>query len=224
MKSVTVVIPAFNEEERIARTLCAVKEAGFAGDIIVVDDGSLDRTAEIARAQGVKVVELGRNLGKGEALNCAVPHINGAVVVFLDADLGDSASQGELLAKPILEGQADLTIARFPQAKKKGGFGLVKRLAAWGIRRAGMEARAPLSGQRAMTREVLSELLPFRAGFGVEVGMTIRALYKGYRVVEVDTTMSHAETGRDLRGFIHRGKQFRDVLKVILMEARRGRG
>lgn len=222
MKTVSVIIPAYNEEERIANTLRAIKERGFATEIIVVDDGSRDRTVEIAQAEGVKVLQLACNRGKGEALNQAVPHAKGDIIVFLDADLGGSAGQGELLLGPILEGEADLTIARFPRPKKKGGFGLVKRLAAWGIRQAGMEAGEPLSGQRAMTRQALLTLLPFSSGFGIEVGMSIRALRQGYRIEEVDTTMSHAETGRDIKGFIHRGKQFLDVLKVIIKETKGG--
>ena len=60
---------------------------------------------------------------------------------------------------------------------------------------------------------------PFERGFGVEVGMTIDALTAGFRVVEVETTMSHSETGRDLAGFIHRGKQFTGVLLALLKRA-----
>ena len=83
-----------------------------------------------------------------------------------------------------------------------------------------MEVTEPLSGQRAMTKKVLLDVLPLSSGFGLEVGMSIRALRRGYRIVEVDTTMTHAETGRDLQGFLHRGRQFLDVLKVIIKEAK----
>lgn len=220
MKAVTVVIPAYNEQEHIADTIRAVKKRGFAEEIIVVNDGSQDSTGERARAEGVTVLDLNPNQGKGEALNSSIPYINGEIVVFLDADLGECAGQGELLIKPVMEGQADLAVARFPRPRKKGGFGLVKGLAARAIRRAGMEVTEPLSGQRAMTRKLLLDVLPLSSGFGLEVGMSIRALRRGYRIVEVDTTMTHAETGRDLQGFWHRGRQFLDVLKVIIKEAK----
>ncbi|MCL2819182.1 MAG: glycosyltransferase family 2 protein, partial [Actinomycetia bacterium] len=72
-------------------------------------------------------------------------------------------------------------------------------------------SQAPLSGQRALTRECLDTVLPFASGYGAEVVLTIRALQAGFRVLEVPTTMHHAATGRDLAGFIHRGKQFVDV-------------
>ena len=84
-----------------------------------------------------------------------------------------------------------------------------------------MLSEEPLSGQRAMTDKVLRDILPFHSGFGIEIGMTIRALRRGYRVVEVPVNMTHAETGRNLKGFIHRGKQFMDVARVILEENRR---
>ena len=88
---------------------------------------------------------------------------------------------------------------------------MVKRLASWGIAREGMVSEEPLSGQRAMTYQVLQDILPFHSGFGIEIGMTIRALRRGYRVMEVPVQMSHAETGRNLKGFLHRGRQFVDV-------------
>ena len=85
-----------------------------------------------------------------------------------------------------------------------------------------MEVNSPLSGQRAMSKEVLSALTPFHEAYGVELGMTLKALAKGFRVQEVMTTMKHNETGRDLKGFIHRGKQFVDILKVTRMMKGKG--
>ena len=78
---------------------------------------------------------------------------------------------------------------------------------------------SPLSGQRAMNKEVLQAVTPFKEAYGVELGMTIKALQKGYKVIEVPTTMTHNETGRDIKGFLHRGRQFIDVLKVIKAES-----
>jgi hypothetical protein len=73
---------------------------------------------------------------------------------------------------------------------------------------------APMSGQRAMRPGVLSQLLPFASGFGIETGMTIDALRNGLRVVEVVLDLEHRATGRSLRGFIHRGRQARDALRA----------
>ncbi|NLW45090.1 MAG: glycosyltransferase family 2 protein [Syntrophomonadaceae bacterium] len=218
---VAAIVPAYNEESRLASTLKAIQEIPEIDLIRVVNDGSTDRTPEIAGECGVEVLNLPANMGKGEAINRGVQGVEADIFVFLDADLGDTAREAIRILMPVLNGEADLCIAKFPPPQKKGGMGMVKRLASWGIAREGMIAREPLSGQRAMTSKVLQDVLPFHSGFGIEVGMTIRALRKGYRVIEVPVQMSHAETGRDLRGFIHRGRQFLDVARVILAENRR---
>lgn len=221
MKKITVVIPAYNEEERITATVQAIKSLPLEVQIIVVNDGSGDNTSRRAREQGVKVIDLKSNRGKGGAMNAAVPWLDTDIVAFIDGDLGSSAAEAYKIIEPVLNNQCDLCIASFPPPTKKGGFGLVKGTAARAIRKAGnIEVNAPLSGQRAMTREVLQAVTPFAEAYGVELGMSIRALRQGFRIMEVPTTMSHNETGRDLRGFIHRGKQFLDVLRVISKETR----
>jgi hypothetical protein len=222
MKSVMAIIPAYNEEKTISLTIEAVKSVGSISRILVVDDGSTDNTASFARESGVEVLALNCNCGKGGAMNKAVELVDTDVVVFLDADLGSSAAQADLIIKPVLKGETDLCIAAFPPPAKKGGFGLVKGTARRAIvKRGGVDANSPLSGQRAMTKEVLRAVTPFYQGYGVELGMTLQALQHGFRVKEVLTSMKHNETGRDLKGFIHRGKQFLDVIKVIYLEARR---
>ncbi|NLT19691.1 MAG: glycosyltransferase family 2 protein [Syntrophomonadaceae bacterium] len=222
MARVSLVIPAYNEEMRIVSTLQAVLALDAFEQILVVNDGSTDHTSYQAKQLGVEVLEVDKNRGKGGAMNYSLPYIKGDVVVFLDADLGDSAAEVQKVMAPVLAGHADLAIAAFPPAKKKGGFGLVKKTAARAIKKAGdMQVNAPLSGQRVMTRDVLEAVTPFNEAYGVELGMTIRALRQGFRVVEVPTNMTHNETGRDLSGFIHRGKQFVDVLKVVWLEKRR---
>lgn len=222
MKSIWAIIPAYNEAERIAQTVKAVQMVPEIEHILVVNDGSTDSTAEEAMKTGAQLLNLPDNVGKGGAMNRAVAELDGAdIILFLDADLADSASQAGLILEPILQGQADLAIAAFPPPRRKGGFGLVKKTAAWAIGRAGdLRSTAPLSGQRAMTRQVLQAVLPFNESYGVELGMTIRALRHGFRIVEVPTTMSHHETGRDLQGFIHRGRQLWDVIKVVIREWR----
>lgn len=221
--TVTAVLPAYNEETRIADTLRAVEGLSLVDEIIVVNDGSTDRTAERVREMGVTLIDLPANMGKGGAMNAALPYINSDIVVFLDADLGSSAKEAIKIIEVVREGLCDLAIAAFPPPNRKGGFGLVKGTAAWAIRRAGkMEATAPLSGQRAMTREALQVLSPFDEDYGVELGMTIKALALGLRVMEVPTTMSHKETGRDIKGFLHRGKQFLDVIRVLNKLRRNG--
>ena len=145
----------------------------------------------------------------------------GRLLLFLDADLEESATKAAPLIGPVLDGSADMTIALLPeQAKAGGGRGLVVDLARNGIRRAtGWEATQPLSGQRCLTAEAFAAARPLAGGFGVETGLTIDLLRQDFRVVEVPCDLHHRVTGRDLRSQVHRGRQYRDVLVAL---ARRG--
>lgn len=219
MTDIAVVIPAHDEAERIAQTVLAALEIPAVARCVVVDDASRDETATIAEAAGAKVIRLLHNVGKGAALEAGVSRVADAdIVLLLDADLGSTARQGALLLEPVLSGEADMSVAGFPRPEGKAGFGLVKRLARFGISRmgGGFAPDAPLSGQRALTRECLEAVRPFATGYGVEVALTVRALRHGMRIVEVPTTMTHAATGRDLKGFVHRGRQFVHVALALL--------
>lgn len=215
---VMVLIPAYNEEATIYATVQGAHAIPGVSRVLVVDDGSKDQTAEQARRAGAEVLALGMNGGKGQALNRGIGHFQEDVLLLLDGDLGESAKQAEKLLEPIISGQADMTIARFPVSPGKKGFGLVKGLARAGIRLlGGINVVAPLSGQRALTRAVVDNLPSFAVGYGVEVGLTIDLARKGFRIQEVETDLRHqGETGRDLAGFLHRGRQFFHVARVLL--------
>jgi glycosyltransferase involved in cell wall biosynthesis len=224
---VSAVIPAYREAGRVGETVRALAGAlrerlgeGTAGpfEVLVVDDGSPDGTAAEAEAAGARVLRLERNRGKGAALAAGFAAARGELLLMLDADLRETAAEAVLLLEPLLRGEADMTVALFPPAPGgKGGFGLVMRLARWGVRRAGgPELRAPLSGQRALTREAWERIGRLDPGFGTEMGLNLDALRSGLRVAEVPTRMAHRHTGRDWAGFRHRGRQFRDVTLAIL--------
>jgi glycosyltransferase involved in cell wall biosynthesis len=224
--NVIALIPAYNEAARIGATVRAVRTIKGVSTVLVIDDGSADETTALAREAGAEVLALVRNAGKGAALAAGLEHIRADVdvVMLLDADLEESAAQAVTLLEPVISGEADMTIATFPRPAGKAGFGLVMRLARWGIRRLGgdFDARAPVSGQRALNRRAIETVLPIAAGYGVEVALTIRALRAGLRLAEVPTTMRHAATSRDLAGFVHRGRQFVDVAGALLRIALRG--
>lgn len=217
---VAVLIPAHDEAERVGRTVAAARSIDGVTRVVVVDDGSEDDTAAVAEQAGAKVVRLVNNVGKGAALEAGASRVSDAdIILMLDADLAEAAAQGSLLLEPVLAGTADMSIAAFPRPAGKAGFGFVKRLARWGIRRYGsadFDPSAPLSGQRAMTNACFEAVRPFATGYGVEVALTVRALRAGLRLVEIPTTMTHAATGRDLAGFVHRGRQFAHVAIALV--------
>lgn len=210
---IVALIPCHNEAEHIADTLEALIALKRFDEIVVIDDASKDATAEIASKYNVRVIRLQFNVGKGAALEHGAKRAEDAdYVALLDGDLGSSAAEVQSLLLPVLSGEADMSIASFPKAGK-AGFGLVKDVANKAIAKysSGFVASAPLSGQRVLSAKCLNAVRPFASGYGVEVIMTIQALRARMRLVEVPTTMTHAATGRDLKGFIHRGRQYLQV-------------
>lgn len=219
MSGVSVIIPAYNEADRIGETVRAARELG--DEVIVIDDGSTDTTAEVARQAGAdKVIRADRNGGKGAALNLGCAAANREILLLLDADLGETAGKAKVLLVPVQKGICDMSIAQFPKAAGKAGFGMVQKLSRWGIRRfTGQTMQCPLSGQRAMRKEVFEAIGGFASGFSVETGLTIDVLRKGFRALEVPVAMTHRATGRDFAGWRHRGKQLFDVARVLAWKA-----
>lgn len=146
-------------------------------------------------------------------------------LLFLDADLEESAAHAGALIEPVLAGEVDMTIATLPaQRVAGGGRGLVVRLARAGIEQAtGWSPVQPLSGQRCLTRSAFQAALPLAPGFGVEVGLTIDLLRQGYRVREVETPLHHRVTGADWRAQLHRGRQWLHVGRALVARGVRPR-
>ena len=196
-----VIVAARDEADRIGASVDGLRAAFPEAEIWVGDDASTDGTAEVALAHGARVVSRGRPHGKGGNVTAAAEAAltDGeppAIALVCDGDLGASATELARLVELVERGEADLAVAAF-RHRVGGGFGLALRFARWAIRsRCGYEAGAPISGQRAMRGEVLRAVLPFAAGYGMEVGMTIDAVRAGYRVAErVELDLEHRATG-----------------------------
>lgn len=137
---VAAVIPAFNEEETVGGVVRVAREC--TPDVVVVSDGSRDRTAEVARLAGARVVDLAENVGKGPALKAGLEATTAEYVVMLDADLlGLTCAHLDTLLRPVLAGELDMAIGVF----EGGGFA-----SDWGNK-----LTPHLSGQRACRREWL---------------------------------------------------------------------
>ena len=215
MGDAAAIVAARNEAAHVQETVKALRQVPGVGRVVVVDDGSSDDTPDLAAEAGADVIRTDGH-SKGLALDAALGRVDAPFYLLVDADTGMTAEGATPLLAAVMGGEADLAIGRLP-ALPGGGFGLVKDMAGWLVRRAcGFRAAAPLSGQRAGTREVLQSCRPLATGFGVEPAMTTDAVRLGYRVVEIDVQMSHRATGRSLSGFAHRGRQGLHLLAAMI--------
>ena len=199
-RRVVALVAARNEAGRIGSVVSALLP--LVDEVVVVDDGSTDATGSEASGAGATVLRSrGRN-GKGGALEGALRRLDPGLVRLVEVVSSDGA---------------DLAIAVLPPAPA-GGFGLVKRTSAHLIRgQSGFRASEPLSGQRALTARAMQAVRPLAQGFGVETAMTIDAVRAGLRVLEVPIDgLEHRPTYRNLRGFLHRGRQGWDIAMAVL--------
>jgi glycosyltransferase involved in cell wall biosynthesis len=226
MSSVAVVIPAYNEADRIGETVTAARTLPGVDVVVVASDGSTDGTVRVALDAGATVWRSRRNQGKAAAMLAGAEAVRAIDerdpgdgprhLLFLDADLGRTAANAGPLIEPVASGAADLTIAAFANRVKLGGHGFVVRLSGAGTARAtGWAPSQPLNGQRCLTRAAFEAARPLARGFGVETAMTIDLKRKGLRVVEVEVDMAHRATGGDLAAQFHRGRQFLDVARAL---------
>lgn len=204
---VAVVIPAYNEEEHVGAVLTAVTALPEVEQVIVVSDGSIDRTAEIARYYGARVIELPMNQGKGAAMRIGAEMAVGAdIVVFLDADLvGLTPAHVRALLGPVLRAETQATVGVFEGGRVSTDLA---------------QLLAPmLSGQRALRRHLLADLELEDTGFGVEVALH-RALKRlGVDVREVvlqDLSQVMKEEKLGLaKGLAARMKMYWEILREI---------
>jgi Glycosyl transferase family 2 len=200
----TVLVAARDEEAVIGPTVTALRRSFPDAEVIVADDGSRDRTADVAEEAGAVVLRLPR-FGKGQALTAAERAAPPGRLLLCDADL-----EGELA--PLARRRAGLAVAVFAEPEG-GGFGIAKRAARLLIRLcSGLDTREPLSGQRALTSRARHACFPLASGFGCEVRMTIDSVRRAVQVEEVELPLRHRATGRDAAGFLHRGRQLLDAL------------
>ncbi|WP_026894089.1 glycosyltransferase family 2 protein [Clostridiisalibacter paucivorans] len=218
--NIIALIPVFNEEKTIRNTILGIINLKIIDRILVIDDGSTDNTIEKIKDLNVKIIKLKKNMGKGYAIKKGLEslyNINFSYLVLLDGDLSNTSKEILKLLKPVLDKKADVSIAKIT-ANKKGGLGLVKSLAKYGTyfyTKCTLES--VLSGQRVYKKEVINNIHYIPNGYGVETAMTIDILNSGHSIIEVPVNMKHRETGRDLKGFMHRGKQFISILYTLII-------
>ena len=198
VSSVTVVIPAYNEQHTIGQIVRTAKL--YANDVIVVDDGSEDHTGESAISAGASVIRIPKNTGKGHALaiGLSTAAMNGCDVgVCLDGDGQHDPTDIPRIVQPILENRADMVIgSRFLNQKSKDmipGYRKIGQSILTSATNLGSSVKITdsQSGFRAFRKDVLRNFSYSEAGMGIESEMIRNAVKSGTRIREVPITASY---------------------------------
>jgi glycosyltransferase involved in cell wall biosynthesis len=219
MTTLSVVIPAYNEESgiaeianRVLRVKDDLEKAGVAElELLVVDDGSKDKTALIAgEIEGVRLVRHPKNRGYGAALKTGFSQAKGELIGFLDADGTYPPEYFPQLCQEAMRGN-DLVIgsrmagaeSEMPFTRRVGNFFFATLLTLVGHQRVSDSA----SGMRVFKKEVLERIYPLPDGLNLTPVMSTRAVHEGIRMVEVPIPYSE-RLGRSKLSVVHDGRVF----------------
>lgn len=219
MTTLSVVIPAYNEEDgiaEIAQRVLKIKndliKVGVANlELLVVDDGSRDRTAEIAsEIEGVRMIRHEKNKGYGGALKTGFSMAQGELIGFLDADGTYPPECFPELCLAVLNG-SDLVIgsrmagaeSKMPLTRRVGNFFFANLLSLVGRYKVSDSA----SGMRVFKREILEQLYPLPDGLNLTPVMSTRAIHEGITMAEVPIPYSE-RLGRSKLSVVHDGRVF----------------
>ncbi|MDW7650599.1 MAG: glycosyltransferase family 2 protein [Bacillota bacterium] len=201
------IIPAFNEEKTIGGVLSVLVRAPQIDEIIVVNDGSDDRTSDVAKQFRVTLVDLEENRGKGGAIKAGLDRSGADVVLFLDADLiGLRPRHVEQLLHPVLSGGFAMSVGLFENGRV--ATDLAQKVAPY------------LSGQRAVRRDLLEMVNDLDiTRFGVEVAITRLVDAQDLPVQEVYlqdlTHVTKEEKLGVFKGFAARMKMYWEIVRYF---------
>lgn len=228
MTTLSVVIPAYNEEsgiatiaQRVLQTQEALAQVGVSAlELLVVDDGSADRTAEIASTiEGVRLIRHPQNKGYGAALKTGFNEARGELIGFLDADGTYPPEYFPELCVRAMDG-SDLVVGsrmsgadtQMPFTRKVGNLFFANLLSMLARQRVSDSA----SGMRVFRREILTRVYPLPDGLNLTPVMSTRALHEGIKVDEVPIPYSE-RLGRSKLSVVHDGSLFlRSMVWTVL--------
>ena len=212
-KSVSIVIPAYNEEATVAKVVSVALKLSYVTEVIVVDDGSTDRTVEEAESAGATVISHIMNEGKGSAIKTGFKNSHGNIVAFIDADISNFTSEKiDKIIRPILEDKTDITKTKF--ARESGRVTELTAKPLLGFFFPELSYEQPLSGQFAGKRSALNKIR-FEKDYGVDVGIVLDADVHGIKILEVDI----GDICHDMSPLADLNKMANEVVRTIIDRA-----
>ena len=212
-KSVSIVIPAYNEEATVAQVVSVARKLSYVDEVIVVDDGSSDRTVEEAESAGATVISHLVNEGKGSAIKTGFKYSHGNIVAFIDADVSNFTSEKiDKIIRPILEDRTDITKTKF--ARESGRVTELTAKPLLGFFFPELKYEQPLSGQFAGKRSALNKI-KFEKDYGVDVGIVLDADVHGIKILEVDI----GDISHDMSPLADLNKMANEVVRTIIDRA-----
>ncbi len=182
-KKCTLIIPAYNEEKTIKKVITSSINSVYVDEVIVVDDGSSDKTFEIASKTGVIVIRNEKNRGKGVSIKEGIKKAQNEVICIIDADLPEwTPSKINLIIKPVAISEVDFVKTSFTRSS-----GRVTTLTAKPLLKLffpNINFEQPLSGQFCTTKEFLSKI-KIENRYGIDLGVLIDASNNGLKIKEV---------------------------------------
>ena len=220
---ITVGIPAYNEEKNIAKIIVDLKKV--ADQILVCNDGSTDSTAEIAESLGAIVIKHPKNLGYGSAIRSIFlksREINAEILVTIDADGQHKIEDVKKVTKPIVDGQADISIgSRFLEEGdnapkyRKLGINIITKVTNSSLSEKITDAQ---SGFRAYNIKVLQSLSPSDSGMGISTEILIKSSNLGLKIAEVPTEIQYEGETSSQNPISHGTGVLISTLKYISIE------
>jgi len=220
---ITIGIPAYNEEKNIALIITKLKK--ITDSIIVCDDGSTDSTSIIAESLGAIVIKHPKNLGYGSAIRSIflkAREINSEGLVTIDADGQHKIEDIMKVVKPIVDGQADISIgSRFldkhdnaPKYRKLG-INIITKVTNSSLSEKITDAQ---SGFRAYNSKVLQALTPSDSGMGISTEILIKSSNLGFKIAEVPTEIQYEGETSSQNPVSHGTEVLMSTLKYISIE------
>ena len=225
-RKISVLIATYNEQENITRAIQAVKRILPGSEIIVVDDGSKDKTVQQAnnfRNGSVKIISL-PHMGKGAAIREAINRAEGDILAQIDADLQFPVEGLPELIRPLINDEADIVFgSRYLNQGliEQGSIGLIKRLSSLILAKIiSFSCRQRFSdvfaGFKAFKREAIKSIDIKEKGFAYEAEIAIKARRQGFKIIEVPTRYMQREYGKSkIKFFYHAGEVLYRVIYLI---------